>query len=108
MIQENTYHYHRSKDILTEDGKETLIVMACLNIDRERREETTSRTKLIEGPAVKIETNIDSADSDLLSLPDGDIFIELTEAEFNLLAEISETDEKSFLLYRHVFSNCRK
>ncbi|MGF9975473.1 hypothetical protein [Viridibacillus arvi] len=104
-FQSETYHYHRSKDVLRENGIDILIVFACLNIESEQHLGNYVREKLIEGPVVKIKSKASEGDPDLLSLPNKDVFYTLTQAEYNLLAETAHKDEKAFLLYKHVISN---
>lgn len=100
VIQMDTFHYHRSKDIIYEAGTNKLCIFACININRAQKKGKLNRRTIIDGPSFLIETDVRSSDPDYLELPNADVFYELSKDKYDELLHTAKEDKKSFILYK--------
>lgn len=96
----DTFHYHRSKDIIYEAGTNRLCIFACININRSQKKGQVNRRTIIDGPSFLIESDVKTSDPDYLNLPNDDVFYELSQDKYEELLNTAKKDKKSFILYK--------
>lgn len=95
------YEYFRSIAIDTESGERPIFLgIAGISIFKTQTKGTMVRKKLIKGPTLEIDADLEEVDARLLELKQGDVTYELTSQEYNSLQSLVSESPIEFWTYR--------